>query len=213
MKNFKIYNTVAALLVASTLTGCGNRDMWDSEKKFNFALESNNGVVSVVGLEKYYDYSGEQIQIITRDGLTILTSTRNTELLKGLNKESIENYVSLKTDGGEIYFVDEMCGNELEFSDGSRTKGWFDTTYTYDKVIMQEDDHILVANVKQWADYEDDKIQIILNNDISILRYSTDVKLVATNGNDEAFYNYCLSLVGDEDKIFYYDTPSKSYSK
>ena len=54
---------------------------------------------------------------------------------------------------------------------------------------------------------------IILNNDISILRYSTDVKLVATNGNDEAFYNYCLSLVGDEDKIFYYDTPSKSYSK
>lgn len=213
MKNFKVYNTVAALLVASTLTGCGNKDMWDSEKKFNFALESNNGVVSVVGLEKYYDYSGEQIQIITRDGLTILTSTRNTELLKGLNKESIENYVSLKTDGGDIYFVDEMNGNELEFSDGSRTKGWFDTTYTYDKVIMQEDDHILVANIKQWLDYEDDKIQIILNNDISILRYSTDVKLVATNGNDDAFYNYCLSLVGDENKIFYYDTPSKGYGK
>lgn len=124
MKNFKTFNTtVAALLVASTLTGCGNKDMWDSEKKFNFALESNNGVVSIVGVDKYYDYEGEQVQISTRDGLIILTSTMNTELIKGLNKESIENYVSLKTDGGEIYFVDEMNGNELVFSDGTRTKG------------------------------------------------------------------------------------------
>ncbi len=213
MKNFRLYNTLAALCIASTLTGCGNKDMFDSEKGFNFALESNNEIVSVVGLDKYYDYSGEQMQLVTHDGLVILTSARNTELVKSFDKEALENYASLKTTDGTINYVDEMNGHELDFTVDGWNKGLFDTNYTYDKVIMQEDDHILVANVKQWRDFEDDKVQVILNNDISLLLYSSDIKLVSTNGNDDAFYNYCLSLVGDEDKIFYYDTPSKGYSK
>lgn len=213
MKNLKIYKALSTVAIATILTGCGNKDMWDTEKGFNFALESQEGIVSVVGVDKYYDYSGEQVQIVTQDGLCILTSTRNTELVKSFDKDSLENYVSLKTNGGDIYYFDEMNGNELDFTHDSWNKGLLDTTYTFDKVIIQEDDHILVGNIKQWADYEDDKIQIILNNGITILRCSTDVKLVSTNGNDDSFYNYCLSLVGDEDKIFYYDTPTKTYSK
>lgn len=209
MKNFKIYNTVAALVLASTLTGCGNKDMWDTEKGFNFAVESNNGVVSVTGIDKYCDYTGEQIQLYTKDGLIILTSTRNTELIKSSEQTALENYITLKAGTGDIMYVDEMNGRELDF-DTSYHKKWFDSTYTFDKVIMQEDDHILVGNIKQWTDYEDDKVQVILNNDITVLVYATDIKLVSTNGNEEAFYNYCLSLVGDEDKIFYYDTPSKT---
>lgn len=212
MKNLKIYKTFAALCVASTLTGCGNKDMFDTEKGFNFAVESNNGVVSVTGVEKYYDYSGEQIQILTKDGLFILTSVKNTELVKSSDKEDLEDYITLKAGTGDINYVDVMNGRELDF-DTSYRKGWVDTTYTFDKFIMQEDDHILVGNVKQWDDYEDDKMQITLNNNIAVLLYATDVKLVATNGNDEAFYNYCLSLVGDEEKIFYSDVPSKGYSK
>ena len=213
MKNFKIFNALSALCISSILTGCGNKDMFDTEKGFNFALESNNEIVSIIGVEKYYDYSGDQVQLITRDGLTILTSVRNTELIKIFDRESLENYAALKTDDSTVYYVDEMNGNELDFTYDGWKKGLFDTNYTYDKIIMQEDDHILIANVKQWTDFEDDKIQVTLNNDMTLLLSSEDIKLVATNGNDDAFYNYCLSLVGDENKIFYYDTPGKVYTK
>lgn len=46
------------------LTGC-NKQMIDFNKSFNIAIEKNDEVVSVVGIDGYNDYSGSMVQIST----------------------------------------------------------------------------------------------------------------------------------------------------
>ena len=73
----------SALLVCVACSGCGNKDMFDTNYTFDRAIIAlPNGEVVEVEIDKWTDYEdGNQIQIITEDGTVYLTSTLNCTLI------------------------------------------------------------------------------------------------------------------------------------
>lgn len=75
------------------LTGC-NYDLVDTNYTYDKAVISLNGKTIVVDIDKWTDYEGEQLQIITKDGTVILTSSFNCILLKTDSDEDIVGALS-----------------------------------------------------------------------------------------------------------------------
>ena len=74
---------VLMILFATTMTvGC-NRQVFDFNLKFDYALvEFPGGEVQKIHIHKWKDYEGEQIQLISTDGTVYLVSSINTILIK-----------------------------------------------------------------------------------------------------------------------------------
>lgn len=111
-KNMK--KKTAALALAGTLsltalTGCGNQDMWDTNYTFTHAVIVINGNATILDIEKWCDYEGEQYQIITKDGSIINASSFNTFLFNDEDTTlSVEDFAySLIGDEGNIYYYKE----------------------------------------------------------------------------------------------------------
>ena len=88
--NFRKKACVLALtstIAVTTLTGCGNRTVVDTQLTFNKALIFSNDYVTIVEIQKWADYDGEQLQIKTKDGLVILTSSFDTKLIDDRNSD------------------------------------------------------------------------------------------------------------------------------
>lgn len=66
------------------LTGCGNKDLFDTNYTYNKAvINLQNGETIEVDIKQWTDYDdGEQIQIIAKDGTVYLTSSYNCTLIK-----------------------------------------------------------------------------------------------------------------------------------
>ena len=66
-----------------SISGCGNKDLWDMNYTFNKAIISlQNGEVIEVDVKSWTDYEGEQLQIESTDGTLYLTSSYNCTLIK-----------------------------------------------------------------------------------------------------------------------------------
>ena len=74
-------------LAISTLTGCGNKDVWDTVYTFDYAIiKLPNGEVVEGKVQSWCDYEGEQLQVKI-NGETYLTCTQSCTLIadyKGL---------------------------------------------------------------------------------------------------------------------------------
>lgn len=211
----RLYATALASVLALQLTACGNTDMIDTVKNYNVAVEPTEDTISMMVIAKYYDYEGEQVQLITQDGLVVLTSTKNTELLRVENYGLAKDYAeAISFEQKDIVSYDELQGLSTDIEKEGWNKGIFDTQYTFNKAIIQSEDGVTIADIKQWGTYsEDDKVQLILSDDTVLLRDIQDVKLVNDiNASDDALSNYVLSLVGDLSKVSYYPAP-KSLKK
>ena len=74
---------IMLVVIVVALTGCGNRDMWDTNYTFNRAIVIlNDGTKMEIGIRQWKDYEGDQIQIIGKDGKIYLVSSYNTILIK-----------------------------------------------------------------------------------------------------------------------------------
>ena len=74
---------IMLVVIVVALTGCGNRDMWDTNYTFNRAIVIlNDGTKMEIEIRQWSDYEGEQIQIIGKDGKIYLVSSYNTILIK-----------------------------------------------------------------------------------------------------------------------------------
>lgn len=86
MKNKFIKIIVLGIMLVGivvVMTGCGNRDMWDTNYTFNRAIVIlNDGTKMEIEIRQWKDYEGEQIQIIGKDGKIYLVSSYNTILIK-----------------------------------------------------------------------------------------------------------------------------------
>ena len=68
-------------LTISTLTGCSNKDVWDTVYTFDYAIiELPNGEVIEGEVQSWYDYEGEQLQVEI-NGVTYLTSSAKCILI------------------------------------------------------------------------------------------------------------------------------------
>lgn len=208
---------LAGTMIGAMLTGCGNKQILDFNKSFNVAIETNQDNVSVVGVSQYSDYEGTQVQFVTEDNLRVLTSTHQTELLKVNSEDSALNYASALAgnDNEKINDYNKMQGVSIDTSLDAWNKDLLDLHFTYDKAIILSGENAVIANISKWTDYEDDKIQIKLTDGSCILTNVDKVKLINDDkAKDDSLKNYAISLVGDEQKVVFYDAGnSKSNSK
>lgn len=63
------------------LTGCGNKDLFDTQYTFNYAIiQLQNGDVVEGKVDSWTDYEGEQLQVRI-NGITYLTNSVNCTLI------------------------------------------------------------------------------------------------------------------------------------
>ena len=122
------------------------------------------------------------------------------------NKSNLDHYTSSLQDSDDIvmYYSDD-----IQYGDGFNKK-LVDFAYTFNKAIILKDESATIVELSTWRDYDDDKIQIKLQDGTCILTEIDKVKLV----NDEeaaegAVDRYAASLVGSEDKVIHYGAKGK----
>lgn len=78
----KVLVTILATTILG-LTGCGNKDLWDTNYTYDRAIIAlPNGESIEVEIKQWTDYEdGDQLQIIAKDGTVYLTSTLNCTLI------------------------------------------------------------------------------------------------------------------------------------
>ena len=61
---------LAGIIISSRLllSGCGNYNMVDTTFRFNKAIIFGEDCATIIEIEKWTDYDGEQLQIQTKDG-------------------------------------------------------------------------------------------------------------------------------------------------
>lgn len=215
VKNLKITKKMLCLGLSSTMTltllaGCGNKQMMDFNKSFNVVIEKNRETLSVAGIQAYSDYEGSQVQFVTNDNLRVLSSTMQTQLVKADSEDSVNNYVMSLAEENDIVFYDKLQGTNISYNPSDWNKDILDLNFTYNKAIMISDDNAVILELNTWKDYEDDKIQIRLADNTCILTNIDKVKLINDEATEEdSIKNYAISLVGDEDKVIFYDVAKK----
>lgn len=103
---------LASILSTTTLTGC-NYTLVDTKMTFNKAIIFGENSVTIVEIEKWTDYDGEQLQIKTKDGAYILTSSFDTKLIDDRNSTITAEDIarSIMGEDVEIKYLDEISRN------------------------------------------------------------------------------------------------------
>lgn len=84
-------------LAISTLTGCGNKDVWDTVYTFDYAIiELPNGEIAEGKVQSWCDYEGEQLQVKI-NGKTYLTSSAKCTLIAGYSGPELGVPISSET--------------------------------------------------------------------------------------------------------------------
>ncbi len=104
---------LAGIAISSVLllSGCGNKNILDTKYTFNKAIIFDENSATIIEIESWRDYEdGEQIQLKTKDGAFILTSSFDTKLIDDRNSEiSAEDLVrALKGEEVEINYLDDI---------------------------------------------------------------------------------------------------------
>ena len=104
---------LAGVAISSTLllSGCGNYTILDTKYTFNKAIIFDEDSATIIEIEKWTDYDGEQLQLQTKDGAYILTSSYDTKLMDDRNSNiSAEDLVrSLKGDDVQINYLGDSA--------------------------------------------------------------------------------------------------------
>lgn len=209
ISNLKFTKKGIALCLAAgmslvSLTAC-NKQVVDFNKAFNVVVEKNDENVSVVGIKEYTDYSGTMVQFVTMDGLVIISSTMQTQLVNVKNEEALDSYISSITyDEENITSYDELQNTKIKYGD-KFNKDILDTRLSYNKAILVSDDTVTIFEISKWLDYEDDKIQIKLKDGTCMLQNADKIKIINDkNAREDSLINYAASLVGSKDKVITY---------
>ena len=80
IKKKAIAMAATGVLATAVLTGC-NQQVMDVKLYFNKAIIFREDTATIVDIKYWDDYEGEQLQLITPDGLIIVTSSYDTKLV------------------------------------------------------------------------------------------------------------------------------------
>lgn len=84
-------------LTISTLTGCGNKDVWDTVYTFDYAIiKLPNGEIVEGKVQSWCDYEGEQLQVKI-NGETYLTCTQSCTLIADYKGPELGTPISSET--------------------------------------------------------------------------------------------------------------------
>ena len=109
---------LAGIIISSILllSGCGNYNMVDTKFTFNKAIIFGEDCATIIVIEKWTDYDGEQLQIQTKDGAYILTSSYDTKLIDDRKSDiSAEDLIrSIKGEDVQINYLDDAATKVLK---------------------------------------------------------------------------------------------------
>ena len=99
----------AGTLATVSLVGCGNNDMLDTQYTFPKAVIFSDNSVTIVEVESWSDYDGEQLQITTPEGFCFVTSSFDTKLINDENSSiSAEDFArSIMGEDVEINYLNQ----------------------------------------------------------------------------------------------------------
>ena len=180
----------------------GNTDLIDTEKQFNTLLEANGDVVSLTLVQNYYDNTGSTVQIRTQDGLDIITSLRDAQLLNFSSYEEAYDYACQIAGDDKVICYDVLQGLSLNNIDEIGYKKYLGREYTYPYAIVLENDQANIYDVESYRRYSDDKIQFSTVDGTTMLKDVDNVKFIGEDTvSDGSIYSYAESLVGSDEKV------------
>lgn len=217
-KNYRDGNasTIIYLIVIATIFGSAavegikklgsNRDNVDLTKEYNVIEDYNYGSISLANIVSYSDYKGLTVEVVTQDGLKILTGTNTSELINVDNFELARKYAEEMTGNNKekVVSYDEISGLDTKVQSSVWNKNIFNYNYDYNYAITETENGVYVRKIVSWRDWnEDDKLQLELEDGSVILTSYTNTKLISTlEAGPKSLYNYAVSLAGSEDKVY-----------
>ena len=185
------------ILSTSLLTGC-NRTMFDTKYGFNQALILGDDSAVVLDVSQWKDYEGEQLQIITTDGLVLNVSSWNSKLAYDIDsplklEQFAQSYVG--NDGVVTSYVDDTA------SDDFYNKDLFDTVYNFNKALIMKDEKVVIVPIDEWKDYEGEQLQLKIHDGPTIVTASYDTILVNDNDSTMKALDVAKSLCEEENIV------------
>ncbi|HIS39115.1 MAG TPA: hypothetical protein IAB45_06380 [Candidatus Onthousia faecavium] len=169
-------------------------------------MDENEDSISISLIQGYSDYSGSTFQFKTRDGLVVLTDSKDSQLLRVDSFEALSSYAEIFSNGDsdKVVSYDELQDISTDIDDLSFTK---------DTVLIEGEEGLAIFDISSCRDWDsDDKIQLAISGGPVILKDMGEVKLLnSENADEDSIYNYALSLTGSEDKIFNHSSKVKVY--
>lgn len=105
-----------------------------------------------------------------------------------------------------IIRYDALQGTKIDYSPNSCNKDILDMHFTYNKAIILSDKSATIVELSTRNDYKDNKIQVKLKDDTCILTNINKIKLINDEeAENDRLKNYAISLVGNEEKVIFFD--------
>ena len=150
-----------------------NKDILDTNWKFNKAVTFNGNNALILPIGNWRDYSGEQLQVITPDGLTMILSSYNSKLMYDKQSEiSAFDFASgyVGSDGKVI----DLAGDV----DANFNYDIIDMEFDFNKAVIVKDDTVLILPIYEWCDYEGEQLQIKVVDGPTMLTAAYDTILL-----------------------------------
>ncbi len=171
-----------------------NKDLWDSQWSFNKAVTFNGNKAVVLPVGEWKDYSGEQLQVITTDGLVLNLCSYNSKLIYDSESTTkAEDFASMYVgqDGTVTNLAEGNDSKEFNYD-------WIDTKWGFNKAIILKDDSVVIIPIDKWCDYEGEQLQLTITNGPVIVTAAYDTILVNDIESKTKAIDIAKSLTSDK---------------
>lgn len=186
---------LSGVLSLSLLTGC-NKSLLDTKFGFNKALILGEDTSIIMDIAQWKDYSGEQLQLITKDNFVLLSSSFDTNMFFGesTNYDAESFATGAISSEGELHQLGTPT--QVDFN-----KDIFDTQWTFNRAITFNGSKALVLPVKQWKDYEGEQLQIITEDGLVLNLCSFNTKLVYDKDSSLKASDFAQCYIGQAGSV------------
>ena len=184
-----------------------NLDILDTNWKFNKSITFNGNNALILPVAEWKDYEGEQLQIITPDGLIANLCSYNSKLIN-------DEFSNTKAQDFASYYVGND-GNVTDLSTNVKINGAFnkdiiDTKLGFNKAIIIKDNSVLILPISKWCDYEGEQLQLQIENGPLVVTAAYDTILINDISSTTKALDIAKSLssnVIDLSADYTYDSP------
>ena len=172
--------------------GIYNKQLFDTQWTFNKAIIFNGNKATIIPVANWKDYEGEQLQVITPFGMTLLLSSFNSKLVYD------ENSIMKAYDFAKMYVGKD--GEVVDLSESVDKTSFnydiIDTEYNFNKVMILKDKTATIMSIDKWTDYEGEQLQMYINNGPELLTAAYEAVLI-NDQNSEIKASYIASFLSD----------------
>ena len=154
-----------------------NYDIIDTEYNFNKVMILKDKTATIMSIDKWTDYEGEQLQMYINNGPELLTAAYEAVLINDQNSEIKASYIA-------SFLSDNVTDLSNDESKGIFNKQIIDLDYGFSTSIISNDNSESTVKITQWNDYDGEQLQIILDTGDTILGTSMTLSLLNNGTTD-----------------------------